>query len=185
MRKLTLVVMILLLAATPIFAQKAIMKGAWDLGGSFTFSSAGGDLYKNAAGDGQSTIQFAPDLGYFFMDHFSVGLLINYMSWSQGDNKMSDFTFGPRLNYYFEKMGSGNPYVHLSYLMGSSKTDPGAHKYSTSNLKLGVGYLAWLSDYVALNPMITYSMDSGKPDGGTSTSGSVLGIGIGFKIFHF
>lgn len=187
MRRTTSIIVVLLLAVPVLFAQDALMKGALDLGGSFGFTSQSGDLYENAAGDGQSVITFAPDMGYFLMDNLSLGLLLDYSSRSQGDDKASTFMYGPKLNYYLGAMGSGNPFVHAAFIFGSSTTEVGGteFKHSTSEMQFGAGYLVWLNDHVGLDVLLGYSMDSITPDGGDAVKGSAFGIMIGFKMFHF
>ena len=190
MRKVIIVLIALLIAAPALFAQDALMKGAWDLGGGFSFTSASGDLYENADGDAQTVITFAPDLGYFLMDNLSLGVLLSFSSWSQGDAKSSNLMFGPRVAYYMAAMGPGNPYLHLSYIFGSSTSNSGASgaediKSSTSDLGLGVGYLIWLNDYVALDAKLGYSIDSWEPEDGDKVDGNSFGIMFGFKMFHF
>ena len=191
MRNLIVAAMTLLLATTTLFAQDALMKGAWDLGGSFSFSSSSGDLYENSDGDALSSFTFSPDLGYFVIDHLSIGALLSYGSMSQGDWKLSSFMFGPGINYYLAQAGPGSPYGHLAYVFGSRSSDYGDDdKYESSNsaLQLGVGYLIWLNEHVGLDLNLGYSMDSSKetsPDEGDAVKGSAFGLGVGFKIFDF
>jgi hypothetical protein len=189
MRNLIVAALMLLLAATTLFAQDALMKGAWDLGGSFSFTSSSGDLYENAAGDGLSSFGISPTLGYFFTDHLAVGALLSYTSLSQGDYSSSGFMFGPGLNYYLAQTGPGNPYGHLAYVIGSTSSGNGTtYKYSSSALKIGVGYLIWLNEHVGLDLNLGYSMDSSKetdPVEGDAVDGSAFGLGVGFKIFDY
>jgi len=187
MRKAISIIVVLLLAAPGLFAQDALMKGSMDLGGNVGFTNSSGDLYENAAGDGQSNLTFAPDMGYFFMDNLSVGLLLDFTSWSQGDDKSSMFMYGPKLNYYLAAMGSGNPFIHAAFIFGSSTTETGGVevKSSTSEMQFGAGYLVWLNDHVGVDALLGYSMDSMTPDGGDAVDGGSFGIMIGFKMFKF
>lgn len=186
MKKLTILVMIAtLIAFSAAQAQDYFEKGLIEIGGNIGFSSSGGDLYKNAAGDGQSSFSFAPMGAYFLMDNLSLGGTVSYSSSSQGDNSTSNLGIGPRVEYYWpEQMGPGFVYGSLSYTInsGTVKFTGGSTDMSGSSLRIAPGYFYAVNDKVGLTAELYFSMDS-QDAGSGSASGSVFGLTIGFKMF--
>ena len=135
--------------------------------------------------DDDGTSQFGLDVvgGYFFMDGLAGGLILDYSSSSAGDASSSSMTIGPIVRYY---IGESGMWGQLSYGIGSSSEDDGTNSYdgpSISALGFGVGYAVWLSDNVAFNPslgysMVTSTMDLGSVDMVTKSGGLVFKAGI-------
>jgi hypothetical protein len=178
-------IMLLVLAATAMAANSPIDKGSVILGGSASFSSMSGDLYK--VGDNSTTlILLSPSVGYFVSPGLELGAKIVFSSISIGGSSASSFTFGPEVGYYFgsgtraEVKGSVYPYLKGFFLLNSSEGD----KMTTFGGKGGINYM--LSNAVALDAGASFQSDSYKPDGATSSvSGSVMTIGVGVTAFIF
>ncbi len=196
MRRLLAVGLVLLLVAPFAFSQDMLMKGSWDLGGSFGFMTQSGDAHEFDE-ESKTTISFAPDLGYFVIDKLSIGLLFDYTSMTQGDYKDTFMTIGPRLTYYIP-MEKGAPFVEVGYTMGTHNyEEPGIDEVTfeeiiedgtntTSMLHFGAGYLVPVNDHVALYGKLAYSMDTVELEfDDESRDGNTLAFKIGFKFFHF
>jgi opacity protein-like surface antigen len=75
--------------------------------------------------------------------------------------------YGPLVRYY---IGETGVFAKLSYMMGGTKFEDNAsngsdsyeNEVKKSSLGIGAGYAISLSDNVALNPIITYHMDTWK-----------------------
>ena len=123
-----------------------------------------------------STMNFDLSGGYFFMDGLAVGLgfsmdqtktTTNSGFDGESDDVDTETTtmFGPLVRYY---IGETGVFTRLAYMMGSSKDehehdgDSHTDEISMSQLGIGAGYAISLSDNVALNPIITYHMDTWK-----------------------
>ena len=121
--------------------------------------------------------------GYFLMDGLAAGLIIDYSSSSTGDMSSTSMTIGPMVRYYIGESGINTT---LAYGIGSSSEDDGTDSYdgpSISALGFGVGYAVWLSDNVAFNPplgysMVTATMDLGSVDMVAKSGGLVFKAGI-------
>lgn len=206
----TLTVMVialtLLFAATAIAGEAGTMKkGSWFMEGGWTagFSSAGGDLNKNADGDSYTAMNFSPCAGFFFMDGLGIGALIDYSSTKQGDDKSTYLAFGPKVYYYIGaatkdvEKGKLMPYLTASFTMGS-ETD----KYKISDTEyenkekgydigFGLGGVYMLEKSLGVSAEVSYTIQSRKwkeskpvdTDWSDSVSGSVFGLGIGVKGF--
>ena len=130
MKKLTYLVLLVLLAGTTAQAQ-------YFLGGSFNFSNTGGSIKsENTTTDKETSTSFglSPQVGYFLSEDFAVGLGIGINSSrekSPGDpeviDKSTGFSIQPFARYYvldlnkFSLFGEGQ----LSYSASSSKVETG------------------------------------------------------------
>ena len=147
----------------------------------------GTDVSPNDAGmdDATNAMHFGVTGAYFVMDGLAAGLAIDYTSSSSGDYSESSMTFGPMVRYY---VGESGMWGQLSYLMGSSTEDDGTDTEdgpSISNLGIGVGYSAWLTDNISLNPTLSYAMMTAKLDETKTTikgGGIVFGVGLAIHL---
>jgi hypothetical protein len=200
------VVLSLLLVGSAFAGEAGTMKkGGWFMEGGWTagFSSAGGDLNKNADGDSYTAMNFSPCLGYFFMDGLGIGALIDYASTKQGDDKSTYLAFGPKAYYYIGASSSDIdkgklvPFVTASFTMGSEtfKTKYLSADYETKekgyDINFGLGGVYMLEKSLGVSAEVSYTMQSRKSkqskpvdtDWSDSVSGSVIGLGIGVKGF--
>lgn len=149
-------------------------------------SNAGFSSYTPEGGDGVSTFGLDVTGGYFVIDNMAVGATLGFTS-SDG-NSQSKYGIGVR--YYMNSI-----FAHAAYNMGSSKievttttvdpltgvttTSAESVSVSSSSMVVGAGYAMMLNDNVALEPMLSYTMDSVE---GEST-GSGFGLSIGFGLY--
>jgi hypothetical protein len=196
-----------LLLAASVFGEAGTMKkGSWFMEGGWTagFSSAGGDLHKNADGDSYTAMNFSPCLGYFFMDGLGIGALIDYSSTKQGDNKSTYLAFGPKAYYYIGassndiEKGKLVPFVTASFTMGSETfksknllNEESESKEKGTDFSFGLGGVYMLEKSLGVSAELSYTSQSRKwktskpvdTDWSDSVSGSVIGLGIGVKGF--
>jgi len=127
-----------------------------------------------------NTFDFNLSGAYFVMDGLAVGLGFSMdqdkeTTNSGADNEDDDVDtetttmYGPVVRYY---IGETGVFTNLSYMMGGTKfednasngSDADEDKINKSSLGIGAGYAISLSDNVALNPIITYHMDTWKDE---------------------
>jgi hypothetical protein len=91
----------------------AVDRGVWQIGGSASFSSSGGD-----SGERTTALSLAPRLGFFVFPGLALGAMLplHYVSESLGHS--TGYGVGPELTYYFGR-GSRRlyPYVGVSALL--------------------------------------------------------------------
>lgn len=191
MRKVMGVLVLFLLVVAPLQAQAtyAIDKGAVVLDGSISFTSSGGDLYENTAGDRASSITAMPAVMYFVMPGLAVGgqLLLDYSK--QGDVSATSLGVGPSVAYFFGGPdASVFPFVQGTFDYVHTKIDlGGGDDFSASGWGVtgAVGAAFMLTKTVALIGDAFYRIESAKPQGGDSVKGNVFGISLGVGAFIF
>ena len=126
----------------------------------------------------QNTFDFNLNGGYFVMDGLAIGLGFSMDQDKSTTNGGADgeedevettttTMYGPLVRYY---IGETGVFTRLSYMMGSTKYedehdgDSHSDEIRKSQLGIGAGYAISLSDNVALNPIITYHMDTWKDE---------------------
>ena len=180
----------LLLTVSLSFAQDQLAKGSAIVGGSFGFSSMGGDLYENADGDGMTMI--ALDVAYqrFFLDMpLAFGLGFGYTSMSQGDDKLSSMMITPMATYFFKIANDKMlPFVNLGFSIDSASEEwtGGDESGSGTTLGLKAGMYYLLGDHLAVVPAFSYMMPSFEWDSwDKSYSGSVIMLSVGLAGFIY
>jgi hypothetical protein len=141
-------------------------------GGSVNFSTIT-EKYKTGSTtvtNGNTTsFSFMPQGGYFVIDNLAVGAGINLaFSKYKPDNdqlsyleyKTSTIQLSPFARYYLQKV-----FFQGQVGFGSAKSEDyegDDDKFSVMSWSLGVGYAAFLSDDVAIEPSIVYGSQSRK-----------------------
>ena len=192
MKKSIMIIAVLAFFTQVFAARYAQDAGSYQLGGNFGFESKGGDLYKNADDDRETTITISPELSYFLIEGLSFGVKMNYTRTSQGDVTNTDLGFGPALSFYLGNSRSiVYPYLTGAYFFNSDKmkmkTAIGDQeiKSNSQQIYLGAGALYMVSNAVGMNIELFYRIDKTKPDGGESRNVNVFGIMVGFQSFIF
>jgi hypothetical protein len=184
--------------STPALSQTSpIDKGVWQLSGGISFTSFGGDYYKQG-NDSPTEFSFTPGANYFVTDGIAVGAKILYSRFSVGSASTSQFGIGPEVTYYFninkEKSGKGvlYPYLGVAYLY-TQNTDkyPGDpdHKDRLTTFAIDGGAAYMLTNSVGLFGQLEYDADSFKhtepAPAGQSVSGSRISFFTGFTFFIY
>ena len=123
--------------------------------GFSSFSPEGG-------GDGVTSMNLGASGGYFVIDNLAITASFGFAQVGDAD-AVTSFGIGGR--YYMGSMFAGVGYVVP------------AEDYSV--IALGAGYSKMLTDNIALEPSLVYSMQS--YDG--EASGSTFGLNIGFSLY--
>lgn len=151
-------------------------------------------------------------MGYFLSDNILAGLKLGFSSDTDNEEinggsttkiSNSGMTIGPAFRYYIE---AGDMYLfpQLAYVMGSSKsitevsvgttTTTTEIESKNSNLSIGFGMSILLGDYLTLEPILSYNLQTlTNVDGGFDASGNTvdlvmkqnsieLGINVSFLI---
>lgn len=163
---------------TSVLAQ-FIKQGSIIGGGSFDFHT---EKVKDSNSKG-SSFNLVPYAGYLVMDNLVVGANLEFGTSSAESGSPSNITvknnsvmFGPLVRYYVDQ----GLFAHGQYNFGSSKdtydfgTGETTDKYGKSQIRLGIGYAARITDTVLFEPMIGYYSHTEKDkatDNKTTTSG--------------
>ncbi len=161
-----------LLSIILVTSLAAFEQGTINAGGSISFES-----YKwHSDADATTTISFAPQVGYFFMDNIAADLLLNYTSISN-DGDHSIFAFGIGGRYFFNQIYGG-----LGFMMESSDNE---FKQTANYLDIKAGYLHPLVDNVFIDAGLLYRMGVGEYGGDAEGDNeeSLFKINIGLQIF--
>ena len=157
-KKLFSFVVIICLFASTMFAQEALKKGIYSLGGSVTFAGSTNELELEKI---KSTdILILPSITYFIIDNLSLALDLGF-----GYNEISletdhvnqthisrDMVIGPVIRYYFSSSRL-IPFIEAGYRYSNSLS--GNNDMNTYSLAGGINY--FLSKSVALEPYVEYS----------------------------
>jgi len=154
------------------------------------WSSSEGDLYENAAGDAQTSLNIGA-LGYqaqiewFVIDGLAIGGVVGYESEEQGDESETSTIIGPMVSYYFQMDQMLIPYAGIGYIYNSTEEDDGVttneSTFTTIRLKAGLAYM--LGNNLSLFGEFSYDMDEMEPDGGDTIEGTEMMIAAGIKAF--
>jgi hypothetical protein len=172
----------LFIFASNLFAQSAISKGAYTIGGNIGFTSTSMD----GNSDSQSNFYFNPSCGYFFINNFYAGLSLSYTHTSYGSTTENTIGLGPSIRYYFiaEKL---NPFLGISY--SYNKSTRGNDEYSNTGFTLSGGADYFVNSFFAIEGSINYSFIKYKYPPfyfmDDEINGKIFNIGFGVKYFIF
>ena len=193
--KLTcLPIVLLLFFCGSVFAQDfPTNTGSFLLSGSFTFSSAGGDLYE-FDGDRMMLIQFDPSFSYFVIPGLALGGKLMFEKASQGDYGTTAWGIGPQLLFFIggtqpkdSFKGTIYPFIGASFIYTKSTITYMGEDFSISGtmINLGGGLNFMLSNSVGLIMTTNYEIDNMTPEDGESMSGNQFNIGVGIVAFLY
>ncbi len=195
MKKLIIAFICVLFSTVITYAQT--QQGNFLLGGGFGGSlgnrkveSPGSNNNTTIVSKSRSaTLTFNPKIGFFIVNGFALGLDadIQNKSTRNRDNDIrttaSSFTLGPFVRYYFPV----NVFLDGRVGLGSGKgTD--LVEYNEAKLfsySFGVGYAAFLNDYITLEPIIRYrgTNYTNKANSNFRTVDGNLEFAIGLQIY--
>jgi hypothetical protein len=191
------VVLLALSLVIPVNATSAASfatgRGSTLLAGEFLFSSAGGDLYETADGEGLTRIGIDPTVAYFVIRGLAVGGSFSFHSASQGDLSETVWGIGPRAMYFIgsrprrSAKGATYPFLDVLFLYTKHSLDLGTDDWSATGtvIRFGGGVMYMISESAGLLGEVTYSLDSEKPEDGVSESGHDINIYAGFGFFLY
>lgn len=177
MKKIIVLIVFVAGIATSGYSQ-FIKQGTIIGGGSFEFKS-----HKDSDTDTKrSMMSLMPWAGYMVIDNFAVGALLSVSTetfkYSLGKDTDTGILFGPVARYYMDN----GLFAHGQFGFGSSKnkqefdgSGTTETKFSISELRLGAGYAARISDTILFEPIVGYLSESSK-----NTSSNVKNTEGGF-----
>ena len=163
MKKIIVTLSMLMLFSAASYAQ--IQKGSFLVGASsnlgFSSNSTEGDDNVNV---------FTLDLktGYFLVDNFALGVKFGYSKYSYGDNDGSNTVIGLFGRYYV----NGKIFAGAGY--SSTKPD---NSDALNSMSLELGYAAFITNNIALEPSISYVKGLGDNDSNR------FGLNLGFALY--
>ena len=178
MKKL-LIAFSMIVSVSTVSAQ--INKGQWLVGGNAGFTSSKDGDYKT------STVQFSPNVGYFFINNLAGGLRLNV---SSEKNKFNDYettetgtSIAPFVRYYFLPAAQKvNVFADASYSFGSMKYKEEGEEDQKANVNgftISAGPAIFLTPNTALE--LTLGYNSSKIEDAEESTGTFL-FGVGFQI---
>ncbi len=177
MKKIKLIIAVILLFSVNTNAQ--ITKGNWMVGGNGSFKSYKSENIKNGVIDNINYINLSPDLGYFIIDKFVIGVKANfeYTGFEGGTNGKS-FNVGPFARYYLlnhEKIVNVFTQVNVGY---GEYINTVNSKYPTRSYGFKAGTVIFFNSSVALEMALEYN----KINENNTIDNSIVLFGVGFQI---
>ncbi|MEQ8362910.1 MAG: outer membrane beta-barrel protein [Cyclobacteriaceae bacterium] len=179
MKKIIVLIVFVAGIATSGYSQ-FIKQGTIIGGGSFEFKS-----HKDGDSDNKrSTLSLMPWAGYMVIDNFAAGALLSVSTqtfkYSSGKDTDTGILFGPVARYYLDN----GLFAHGQFAFGSSKSKSEIDgsgtfetKFSTSELRIGAGYAARITDTILFEPIVGFLSESNK-----NTTSNVKNTESGFFI---
>ena len=194
-------IILFILAISSIkYSSAQLTKQNWLVGGTGFFNST---TYTNDLGfqtQRVTTIQIAPNIGYFFVDKFAGGLKLNfstsrYKNISNGAgynlSKSTTYGFGPFLRYYFLNVnkqfnilidGSYQYNIERAGGVSSSNSTPvpvPITQYSKNTFSIAAGPVIYFNTSVGLEFLIGYSSTKYVQN---SSKNSGIQVGLGLQV---
>ena len=178
--KKVLFVALFAVSASAAFSQSNINKGDWMVGGDASFNSNKSGEYKT------TTVGFAPNAGYFFINNFAGGLRVNVAStketFNSTDATSSELSLAPFVRYYFLPASQKvNIFADASFGFGQNKYKSGSIDEKTNFTSYGIkaGPAIFITPATALEINLGYN--SSKVKDATDRSNN-FGVNFGFQI---
>ena len=168
---------ILAIVCFSISANCQLDKKIWLVGGNGTFNSTNDNFQSTTVASEYKVteIKIIPNIGYFIIDKFAVGLRSSF-SWRKdkgisanaGNSNTLRFDYGPFVRYYFlEKEKPLNFLADLSYQFGNLKfisNDKGVR----NNLSILAGPVVYFNSSVGIELLLGYKIEKEKLTKSTS-----------------
>lgn len=155
---LTLFAAITVFAASAQIEQGTILVGASSNAGFSSTSIDGVD-------DNSTSFNIGLKGGYFVIDNLAVGLTFEYQKEKFGDSEFDATGFGLFGRYYVNgKIFAGAGFQSIKFGDADAETF----------IPLEVGYAAFITDNIAVEPSLNYVIGDGN---------STFGLGVGFTLY--
>lgn len=181
------VVLVLFFAPSPVAAQAEYPsdRGSFVLGGSISWTNAGGELYENANEDRYNAVLLNPRALYFVAPGLALGGDLYVQSASQGDFESTTIAVGPAAAYFFGGAES-TVYPFLAASVGYASMSSSGADGSGMTFGGSAGAAFMLSQAVALTLSGNYRIENISIDqADQSFSGNVFGLQIGVEAFLY
>ncbi len=174
-------VIIFILCNSFLFSQDALKKGVYNLSGGISYSNSKTTLSNETSK--QFSFSIVPSFNYFIIDNLLIGSSIsfNYNEFELSSNSFNyksinrQFGIGPNIRYYFAGLNI-IPFIGIS----ASYSKAISSKQEGNNFSIMAGINYFLSNSVALEPYLAYSLSSyNRPEQDTNT------FTFGFRMNYF
>ena len=180
LRMKPVITLLLLIFSCSAFSQ--VQKNQWLIGGNAAFS------FERASELKTTTLQLAPDIGYFFIDKLAGGLRFNFGSttnrWEKDDKyRNSSMIISPFVRCYFlPATQKVNVFAEGAYGYAWSKYKDFAYgssyAYHYHNLSLVAGPAIFLNKHTALEVTVAYNYSTRGSVDSSHSSKFLLGVGL-------
>lgn len=185
------------LALTVCFANAQTSTGSWLVGGSLAFSSSTQKEASTPGSPSSTTIQFTPNIGYFFAPNLAAGIDLNVASSHTSTGGFGGTTTlymaGPLIRYYFYSAADVKLFIHADAEWGNTKSNfsSGGSTQNSPGIPISIyegkfGAAIFLNHNVALEFTLGYQSLKEKDNTVTPaeniTTGS-LNTGVGFQVY--
>ncbi|MEL7004857.1 MAG: outer membrane beta-barrel protein [Bacteroidota bacterium] len=170
MKKITLSALALLLTIVS-FSQTDQGRILVGVGSNTSFSSTSID----GNDDNDNTFSIGLNGGYFIIDNLVAGASLSFLRNTQGDFSSNAFGIGPFVRGYYEMFFAE---AGVSFFDNNAESDFGEFDSSGNQINFGLGYAAFINDYISVEPSLNYSIGGGDFDGINTFS-----LNVGFAIY--
>ena len=199
MRRFFMVSVIWLMIVGTVFgAEYPLDQGSVMISGMFSFTNSIGDLYEDFEGNSATVFTLAPSWLSFVARNVALGGNLSFTSASQGRTSATAPAIGPKLGFFvgtpesktYPFFGMGISYLRHTFSWewydpwDGSRSKEEATADGTK-VYFGAGVVSMISSHLAIIFEGSYNLDSLKPEHGTSTSGSMVGVAVGLAGFVF
>ncbi|WP_324720029.1 hypothetical protein [Salinimicrobium sp. HB62] len=178
---------LLVILATSLTLNAQITERNWIVGGSGSFTSStaisedtsGREIQSKATG-----IALDPNIGYFLMDKFAVGLDmgIGFSNPPERNNSNWSLGIGPFVRYYFLKSENLiNLFSEANFLYSTGLSKINGDRTST-RFGLSTGGVLFFNSSVGLELSLNYTDTTSKRDGLFDSEFKDFFVGLGFQI---
>ena len=179
MKKVIILTTIVLVFSLPSLSQ--ITKGNWLVGGVGRISSQIENL--NSTDVSSVSIDLSPNIGYFFLDKFAVGVKLNVgfdkVKFTGGVSKATHLGIGPFFRYYFLKTDNRvNILAETAYQYLHNTGNNGASDYENV-IAFSAGPVIYFNSSVGIEFLINYEIINNQKD---RVNAKTISLGVGFQI---
>lgn len=185
MKKSILLIFVSLLILNKSYSQ--ITRDNWMVGGDANFSFNNSNT--GATETKTTTINVAPNIGYFFADKFAGGIRLsiykNNIKFGPPDDNYTTFSYyniGPFVRYYLLNVENrGNIVTEVSYQFGKEKSETSysLSSYNSNKFSLSAGPVIYFNTSVGIEFLLNYSSLGNNVNSKRANS---FGIGIGLQV---
>jgi len=163
-----------LVVASASAAQSQTEQGRFLIGGNAGFNN------RSVNGNGITTFNMSPNVGYFIIDNLAIGAQLQLTVRSGEGDSIDETSFGltPFVRYYFADAGPARFFGQGRIGFGSVEFANNADSYFTFGLGAGVDF--FLNDNVALEAFLGY--DNRKLQEANDPANN-FGLNIGVQAF--
>lgn len=174
------ILFILTIAIFSNFADGQITKGNWLVGGTGSFSS---QFEKTSTFNANGIqIRVSPDIGYFVVDKFAVGVMPSFayskVKYNGGAAISHQVSIGPFIRYYFLKPEKiVNIFAAIAYQYGVISNDNASASQYSNTFTFSAGTVAYFNSSVGIELTANYEIYN-SPNASMSANTFILGIGF-------